>query len=564
MKTPFDSIGRTYRHINRYRQLITILIKYGFDDIVDSLNLSRYIEMGKSAFTRKPPQEIKSLPRAKRIRLIVEEMGTTYIKFAQILSTRPDLISQELIEEFTKLQDHVPPYPSEEAYKIIEYELDGKIKNLFKEISPEPIASASIAQVYRAVLPEGEEVAVKVKRPDIERIVEVDIEIMINLARIGENHVHGLEIIQPVSIIEEFARQLDDEMNLHLEAHNIERFAENLKDVENVHAMGVYRSHSSRAVLTTEFIRGTKISELKKLEKDGVDKHVIAVTGTNAVLKQIFQDGFFHGDPHPGNLFVTENKELCFIDFGMMGNLDRHNQEALAEVLVNIIQKNEEQITRSVLNVATNPDEITDLVRLKREILRFVNTYAYMPLDQLNAGEILQDLLNLFINNGIKLPPEYYLLIKAIATIEGIARDLEPDFIFMDYIKPYVERLIKQRYDPRRLASDMGKTTLEFYQLLREMPSEIREVFKFIKRGEVKIDLETKSLLPVIKTWDRDANRLAYAIVNASVLLSSSLIIMAHVPPQWGNVSIPGIIGVCISGLMSFRLLIAIFMSNHL
>jgi len=171
-----------------------------------------------------------------------------------------------------------------------------------------------------------------------------------------------------------------------------------------------------------------------------------------------------------------------------------------------------------------------------------------MPLDQLNAGDILQDLLNLFINNGIKLPPEYYLLIKAIATIEGIARDLEPNFIFMDYIKPYVERLIKQRYDPRRLASDMGKTTLEFYQLFREMPSEIREVLKFIKRGEVKIDLETKSLLPVIKTWDRDANRLAYAIVNASVLLSSSLIIMAHVPPQWGNVSIPGIIGVCISG----------------
>ena len=564
MKTPFDSIGRTYRHINRYRQLITILIKYGFDDIVDTLSLSHFIEMGKSAISRKPPQEIKSIPRAKRIRLIVEELGTTYIKFAQILSTRPDLISQELIEEFKKLQDHVPPYPSEEAYKIIEYELDGKIDDLFKEISSEPIASASIAQVYRAVLPSGEEVAVKVKRPDIERIVEVDIEIMINLAKIGESHLQGLEIIQPVAIIEEFSRQLDDEMNLHLEAHNIERFAENLQGVENVHAMGVYRSHSSRAVLTTEFIRGTKISEIKKLDKEGVDKHKIAVTGTNAVLKQIFQDGFFHGDPHPGNLFITEKQELCFIDFGMMGNLDKRNQEALAEVLVNIIQKNEDQITRSVLNVAVNPDEITDLTKLKREVLRFVNTYAYMPLDQLNAGEILQDLLNLFISNGIKLPPEYYLLIKAIATIEGIARELEPDFVFMDYVKPYVERLIKQRYDPRRLASDMGKTTVEFYQLFRELPNEIRELLKFIKRGEVKIDLETKSLLPVMKTWDRDANRLAFAIVNASVLLSSALILMAHVPPQWNNVSIPGIVGISVSALMAFRLLLAIFMSNHL
>jgi len=187
-----------------------------------------------------------------------------------------------------------------------------------------------------------------------------------------------------------------------------------------------------------------------------------------------------------------------------------------------------------------------------------------MPLDQLNAGEILQDLLNLFISNGIKLPPEYYLLIKAIATIEGIARDLEPDFVFMDYVKPYVERLIKQRYDPRRIAMDMGKTTVEFYHLLRDMPTEIREILKFIKQGEIKIDLETKSLLPVMKTWDRDANRLAFAIVNASVLLSSSLIIMAHVPPQWQNVSIPGIIGISVSALMAFRLLLAIFMSNHL
>jgi len=564
MKTPFDSIGRTYRHINRYRQLITILIKYGFDDIVDSLNLSHYIEMGKSVISRKPPHEIKTIPRAKRIRLIVEEMGTTYIKFAQILSTRPDLVSQELIEEFKKLQDHVPPFPSDEAYKIIEYELDRGIDELFEEISEEPIASASIAQVYQAILPDGDEVAVKVKRPDIERIVEVDIEIMTNLARLGENHFQGLEIIQPVAIIQEFARQLGDEMNLHLEAHNIERFADNALGIDNLHAIQTYRSYSSRSVLTTEYIRGTKISEIDELEKEGVDKHKIAVTGTNAVLKQIFQDGFFHADPHPGNLFITKDKELCFIDFGMMGTLDKRNQEALASVLVDIIQKNEEQITRSVLNVAINSDEITDLTKLKREILRFVNTYAYMPLNQLNAGEILQDLLNLFISNGIKLPPEYYLLIKAIATIEGIASDLDPDFVFMDYVKPYVERLIKERYNPKRIAKDMGKATIEFYQLIRDMPMEIREVLKFIKRGEVKIDLETKSLLPVMKTWDRDANRLAFAIVNASVLLSSALIIMAHVPPQWQNVSIPGLVGVCISILMSIRLLLAVLSSGHL
>ena len=564
MKSPFDSIGRTYRHINRYRQLITILIKYGFDDIVDSLNLAHYIEMGKSAITRKPQQEIKSIPRAKRIRLIVEEMGTTFIKFAQILSTRPDLISAELIEEFKKLQDNVPPFSSEQAYKIIEEELDGKINELFKSISKKPIASASIAQVYHAALPDGEEVAIKVKRPDIEKIVEVDVEIMTNLARIGENHFQALEIIQPVAIIEEFARQLDDEMNFHLEAHYIEKFAENAKGIDNLHAIKVYRAFSSRTVLTTEFIHGIKISQMDKIEKKGFDKHLIAVTGTNAVLKQIFQDGFFHGDPHPGNIFITNNQELCFLDFGMMGSLDKKNQEGLAAILVNIIQKNEDKITQSVLNVAINPDEIKNTNNLKREIIRFVNIYAYMPLEKLNAADVLQDLLNLLINNGIKLPPEFYLLIKAIATIEGIARNLVPDFIFMDYVKPYVERLIKQRYDPRRIAMDMGETTVEFYKLARELPMEIRELFKFIKKGEVKIDLETKSLLPVIKTWDRDANRLAYAIINASVLLSSSLIIIAHLPPTWQGVSIPGLVGIGIAAFMSLRLLIAIFMSGHL
>ena len=564
MKTPFDSIGRTYRHINRYRQLITILIKYGFDDIVDSLGLAHYFEIGKSAITRKPPQEIKKIPRAKRIRLIVEEMGTTFIKFAQILSTRPDLISTELIEELKKLQDNVPPFPSEQAYKIIEEELDGKIKDLFKSISKKPIASASIAQVYHAVLLSGEEVAVKVKRPDIEKIVEVDIEIMTNLARVGENHFQSLEIIQPVAIIEEFARQLDDEMNLHLEAHYIEKFAENARDVENLHAIKVFRSYSSRTVLTTEFIHGIKISQMRQIEEKGFDKHLIAVTGTNAVLKQIFQDGFFHGDPHPGNIFITNEQELCFLDFGMMGSLDKRNQEGLAAILVNIIQKNEDKITQSVLDVAINPDEIKDIHKLKREIIRFVNIYAYMPLEKLNAADVLQDLLNLLINNGIKLPPEFYLLIKAIATIEGIARDLVPDFIFMDYVKPYVERLIKQRYDPRKIALDMGETTVEFYKLARDLPTEIREIIKLVKKAELNINLETKSLNPVIKTWDRDANRLAYAIINASVLLSSSLIIIANLPPLWHNVSIPGLVGIGIAGFMSLRLLLAIFMSGHL
>ncbi len=564
MKTPLDSIGRTYNHIVRWRQLIQILVKYGFADIVDALNLLHLLEVGKSVITKKPIKEISSITREERIRLIVEEMGTTFIKCGQILRTRPDLISQPLIEEFRKLQDKVPPFPNDQAKKIIEDELDGKAEELFSEFSPEPIASASISQVYSGYLTGGEKVAIKVRRPDIEKIVKVDLEIMTNLAKLGEAHLHGLEIIQPAAIIEEFARQLENEMNFLLEAYSIERFAENAKKVEGLHAMEVYRSHSTRAVLTTEFVEGTKIDRLEELDEKGVDKTAIAVIGSNAVLKQIFEDGFFHGDPHPGNLLVTEEQKVCFLDFGMMGTLGKKEQENLADLVINVVTKNDEEITNSVLNIAINSDEIESTTKLKREILRFVNNYAYLPLNQLDAGKILQDLLNLLIKFGIKLPPEYYLLIKALVTIEGIGNSLDPDFVFMDYIKPYAERLVMRRYDPRKIAKDFRKSTMDLYRLAGEMPGEIRELLKFIKRGEIKINLETKTLQPVMKTWDRDANRLAFAIVNASILLSSSLIIMADVPPLWQGVSVPGMIGVGLSIVMSLRLLLAIFLSGHM
>jgi len=564
MKTPFDTIGKTYNHIVRWRQLIQILIKYGFADVVDVLKLHHYIEVGKSVVSRKPVKEINSITREERIRKVVEEMGTTFIKFGQILSTRPDLISQPLIEEFKKLQDKVAPFPDDQAIKIIEEELDGKTEKLFRDFSETPIASASIGQVYSGYLSSGEKVAIKVRRPDIEKIVKVDLEILTNLAKLGENHLNGLEIIQPVAIIEEFARQLDNEMNFLMEAYNIERFSKNAKKAKNIHSINVFRSHSTRIVLTTEFAEGTKIDCTETLNKKGVDKSKIAVTVTNAILKQIFEDGFFHGDPHPGNLLVTEDQKVCFLDFGMMGALSKKDQENFADLIINVATNNEDEITNSVLNVSINSDEIKDIYKLNKEILRFVNSYAYLPINQLDAGKILQDLLNLIIKFGIRLPPEYYLLIKSLVTVEGIGNSLDPDFVFMDYVKPYAEKLVMRRYDPRKISKDISKTSLEFYKLANDMPGEIREIIKFVKRGEIKIDLETKSLLPVMKTWDKDANRLAFAIVNASILLSSALIIMAKVPPMWQDVSVPGMIGFGLSGLMALRLLLAIMSSGHM
>jgi len=248
----------------------------------------------------------------------------------------------------------------------------------------------------------------------------------------------------------------------------------------------------------------------------------------------------------------------------MMGKLDHTIQEALASMLICVVQRDDERLTRTVLQLAANADDIRDTAKLQRALSDFIDRYAYLPLDQLDVGGLLQDLLHMLIGHGIKLPPEVYLLIKAMVTIEGVGHMLDPGFVFMNYAKPYVEKLVRKQYDPRRVFADLGKTSMDVYRLLRDLPAEVRELLKFIRRGEIKVNLETRSLEPVMKSWDRDANRLSFALVNAAMLVSSAIIILAKIPPVWHGASVPGLVSLGVSLLMAFWLLIAIYLSGHL
>ena len=550
--------------MNRYGQLISILVKYGFHDVVEQMNLRYYLELGKSVLMQRPAEEVHAIPRAVRMRLIIEELGTTFIKFGQIMSTRPDFIPEDVIHELKKLQDEVPPFPTEEAMKIVEREFEKPAREVFKSFSDQPIASASIAQVYKAELPTGEEVAVKVQRPDIQKVVETDLEIMMDLARLAEAHIEAMQTLQPVAMVEEFSRVISNEMDFHIEARSIERFLENFKGVEQVQAPQVFRDFSTRTILTTTFIKGIKVSETAELQAAGYDTVALAKAGADAVLRQVFEHGFFHGDPHPGNLLATGPSTVCFLDFGMMGRLDVHMQEALATMLICVVRRDDALLTRTVLQLATNSDDIRSTDKLQRSISDFIERYAYLPLDKVDVGGVLQDLLHMLVGHGIKLPPEIYLLIKAMVTIEGVGHMLDPNFVFITYAQPYVEKLVRMRYDPRRIFADLNKTSAEIYRLVRDLPSEIRELLKFVRRGELKVNLETHSIEPLMRTWDRDFNRLAFAIVNAALLLSSSVIMLAKVPPLWHGVSAMGMLGVGASFLMAFWLLIAIWLSGHL
>jgi ubiquinone biosynthesis protein len=564
VKTPFSGIGRTYRHMLRYRELIGILIKYGFQDIVEQLNLRYYLERGKSVFRQEPEKDIEIRPRAERFRLMLEEMGTTFIKFGQIISTRRDIVPEDILIELEKLQDKVPPFPDEEARKCIEEEFETEIGSIFSEFGERPIASASIAQVYKATLPDGTEVAVKVKRPGIEKRVAIDVEIMLSLARLAEEYLEGAGTLQLVNVVEEFSRTIENEMNFHIEAHSMERFAENFKKWDTLHTIKVFRELSTRTILTAEYIHGIKISQLEELAAANVDAPKVARTGAKALLAQVFEHGFFHGDPHPGNLMVVADSRVCFLDFGMMGRLDRQGRENLASLLVSVVNRDDDMLTRATLKIAMNPDEITDRAKLKRELSRFIDAYAYLPLNKIDAGEVLNDLLDLLLGFGIRLPPEFYLLIKALVTIEGVGTMLDPHFEFLEFAKPYVAKIIRRRHDPRRLLDDLRLTSVDFYRVTQEIPDALRSLFTLIRKGEIKLNLQTQSLQPVTDTWDRDANRLALAIVTAAVLVSSSLIISARIPPLWGEMSIVGIIGFGLSIVMTIRLLLAFFRSGHL
>ena len=468
-------VSRTYRHINRYRAIIAILVKYGFGEILAKLELQKHLDFGKGFILGKSAAEIAAISHWGRVRMALEELGPTFVKFGQIMSTRQDMIPQELITELEKLQDRVPPFSTEDAKRIIEEELGSSVDSIFKDFTDSAIASASIAQVHKAVLPSGEEAAIKIQRPEIAQIIEVDLEIMLHLAALIEKHFkEELDIVDPVGIVEEFARVIRKERDFRIEAAHIERFATNFQANMTIHVPHVYRDFSSNKVLTMEFIGGLKVSEITKVQAQvqnlGIDPKVVASRGADLVLKQIFEHGFFHADPHPGNLKVLKDNVICFLDYGMMGSLSARHREDLADILIAIINKDESKITKTILKLSEYR-QIKDTEKLESDIAELIELYAHRPLKELEIGSLLHRIARVVAGHQLKVPPDFYLLAKALVTIEGVGRELDPEFNAVKHAEPFAERLILERMSPRKLIEDFYLSAMETRLLMRDLPS---------------------------------------------------------------------------------------------
>jgi ubiquinone biosynthesis protein len=538
----------------RYREVAQALVKFGYVDVVDALHLWKPLRLGQRLFGA-PAMPDASKP--ERLRMLCEALGPTFIKFGQLLSTRPDLLPPEYLTELARLQDRAPQEDFSTIRAILQEELSLPLSDLFTEVEPAPLAAASIAQVHRATLTTGQEVVVKVQRPHISQTITGDLELLRDLARLAERYLPELRPLHPSGVVEEFARTIARELDFRHELQNLERCAKNFADDPTVYIPAAYPALTTSRVLTMGYVQGLKISRREELLMAGLDPKVVAVNGANALLKQIFRHGFFQGDPHPGNLCVLAGNVIAILDYGMFGTIDAETREHLALLLLGVANRDADKIVRALVELEVmTPDR--DRRHLRREIATLVDTYLAVPLEALNVSALLQEVLRMVRQHGLQVPPDFLLLLRALGTAESIGRELDPAFTIMQHLQPFAEQLVLERYDPRYFLRKLGHTTEDVEELLVLLPTALAQIMQKLRRGELHLGLEVQQLDRLIREFDTASNRLTLAIILAASIIGSALIMQTQMPPVLMGYPLFGMLGFLLSGILGLGLVIAI------
>lgn len=555
-------IDKSYRNLKRYRQIVGILIKYGFAEAVGRMNLRAYLQLGKR-FLRRSPETTTRLSAAERIRLVLEELGPTFIKLGQLVSTRSFLIPADFVNELTKLQDEVKPLAFDQIQGYIETQFGQSIEEKFETFREEAIAGASIAQAHRATTREGHEVVVKIQRPEVARLIATDLDILSDLARLMERFIPESRQFDPQGVVRELTQTTKRELDFINEGRNVEIFAKNFTDFDKVYVPEVFWDYTTEKILTTEFIDGIKISDFAALKEAGCDLRLIAQTGARFILKQIFDDGFFHADPHPGNLFIIDQDVIAPVDFGMMGRLDDTLMDEVSDLLIGTVQKDADLIIRVLINLGSL-DEEQDVRPLRVDIANFVDRYYGVPLKQIKIQSIIADVFDVVTKHQLRTPSNLLLLMKTLGTYEDIARRLDPDFEIFSLAKPYVNKLMWRRLDLGRIAYQGIKTFRDLYDLVKVLPRELELLLRKIKRGQFAIELQDRGLQNLMLEMDRASNRVAFSLIIAALIVGSSFILTLRTGPMVFGYPLLGILGYSFAGVLGIWLVIAILRSGRL
>lgn len=552
---------RRARSLRRYRQIVSVLLKYGFGQVLHQMNIFTRLRIGK--MTQRKAEGLERLTYAQRIRLALEELGPTFVKLGQILSMRPFLIPLELVLELTKLQDEVAPFPFPLVKDIVEKELAKPLDELFSSFETVPIASASLSQVHKAVTKDGSVVVVKVQRPGIREVIEADLEILRDLVNLLEKYVPESRQFDPSGIREELKKSIRREIDFNNEARNIEIFRENFIDEKSVFIPQVFWDMSTSRVLTMEFIDGVKISNLEELEKRGIDKKILAHIGGQMVFKQIFEDGFFHADPHPGNLFALEGNIIAPVDFGMMGRLSETSMNELADILISVVNWHPAGVVKVYQDMEVVAEDVNPRA-LEADLADFLYKYHKIPLSRLDMKTLINEVFEIIHRYNIHIQSEWMLLSKALITFEEVAKMLDPEYDLVTEAVPYVKKLAYRKFKPKALLKDLFTTSLDLRDLLTTLPFELKRIVKNLAKGRITLTFQHKGLDKLILEIDRASNRVSFALIIAAIIVGSSLIMRLETKYTLFGYSLIGILGYVFAGVLGIWLVIAILKSGKL
>ena len=506
------SLQTRVNYINRYREIAMQFSKSGLGFLIEEIGLDRVISLPKRILLRQQNDEVLEKTYAERIRIFIEEMGTTFIKLGQIASTRGDLLPPDLIKELEKLQSHVAPFPTAEARKLIEESLEAPIDELFMIFDDTPVGSASIGQVHRAMLHTGEDVAVKVQRANIEKRVRTDLEILRHLAVLAESNLEWARNYQVTDMIEEFSDALINELDYTIEARNVERIGKTHKNDNKIKIPEIYWEYSTKNVMVMDFIKGIPVNHFDELDKLNINRSDLAETLARAIFQQIFEEGYFHGDPHPGNVSVLRDGTLVFLDFGMIGRLTSDLKNNFGSLLISLMRKDSDGVVKAIVKMGVVPSDVSmrDLNR-EAEIMR--DKYYDVPLSKLNFSDAVNDLFGIANKYKIKLPQDFTILAKTLLTLESVVSQLDPDFSIMDVAEPFGKALLLERYNPKNLLNFQIDEIQQLGSELREVTENVHQFSKGLKNQNLPIEIDVKGRSQFSKHLDRVINRLSFSIV---------------------------------------------------
>lgn len=554
-------LNHTFKNIKRVREIIGVLMKYGLEDIIVNSTLRNFVtERRRLSWSRKD-KPVFQYSRWERIRMVCEELGPTFVKLAQVMSNRPDMLPAPLIEELERLQDNVAPFPFAEVKKIVEKECGKPLEEVYESFDETPLASASIGQVHTAVLRNGQKVVVKVQRPEVKALISRDLIILIDAVKRSERYLEKQGIVNAMDFVKSFERSMNKELDYRTEARNLEKFRSLYKSYKNFYIPKPFRDYSSDMVLVMEQVSGCKISDVDTMRSWGLDPRKVAENGMDIYLMQIFEFGIFHADPHPGNVLVRKDGVICLIDFGMVGSLMEKDKFAFAGIFVAMADNDAKKMAIAMKSLAIE-DNITDMRAFEYDLNEIIEDFVMLDVSESSIADMVERLQKVMYNYQIRVPGGIFLIFRAFAILEGIGKKIHPNFNTYEFIKPYGLKLIQQRLKPQNIWREVTDRFSSVNAMLTSIPRDIKEIVSKVKKGKLHIEVDLQGYGYLLKKWDSITNRISLTLLTFAFIIGSTITMLPDWGPEMPRIS--GIPMISIYGLWISAFLIVLLLYSIL